>query len=181
MRQIFKFKEVGDIDTKILDKINQSISEEDWYHDDFRTQMFYTIKNDTYNSIPIRHSKNYFLSSIENSVLYNKFYPLIEPILIKLKNYYEFKDYIAFFTRLKPGGILNYHSDSGEFLTTCHRIHVPIKTNELAMYFVEDEWTHWKKGIIYEFDNLRIHNARNDGDDDRIHLILNLYPTESFY
>ncbi len=178
MRLPYKYREITIIDEEVVDKINDVIIEGDWYAYDYRKPMFPSPKEDLYNSILIRHSSEYKIETIKNMPLFEKYYVLIQPVLDKLKEFYDYVDYVAFLTRLKPGGILNYHADRGEFLETIHRLHLPIKTNEKALYFVEDEWIHWKKGSVYEFDNQRIHNIKNDGDSDRIHLIINLYPRE---
>lgn len=146
MKLPYKYKKITTIDESIVDAINNAIIEKDWYEYDYRKPMF-PIEDDFYNSIVIRHSSEYSNDTIRNMPLYDKYFPLIEPVLEKLKEYYDYIDYVAFLARLQPGGILNYHADSGPFLETIHRLHLPIKTNKDALYYVEDEWTHWEKTL----------------------------------
>jgi hypothetical protein len=171
-------KTVGKIDTSILKKIEEAFVEEDWFVYDYRRPMFSeTEENGTYNSIMIRHSSEYKNESIRNMPLYDKYHPLIEPVLTELKKYYNYEDYVAFFARLQPGAGVGLHNDDGEFLDCIHRVHVPITTNEKSIYVVDNEEFHWKVGTMYEFDNMRIHGAHNHGGTGRVHLIVNLYPT----
>lgn len=178
MKLDVKYKIIGELDSSIINNIKESLVEDDWFNYDYRRPMFVeTEERGTYNSIMIRHSSEYDNNTIRNMPLYDKYYPLIEPILEKLKTYYDYEEYVALLARLQPGAIVNNHSDSGDFLEYIHRIHVPIITNTNSKYTIENETMHWATGKMYEFDNMRLHGAINEGSEDRVHLIINLYPT----
>jgi hypothetical protein len=170
-------KIVCGIDNILIDNILKNITEEDWYIDDYRNSA--GNMSDT-NSIPIFHSARCGISTnalftVEKRPLFEKFYPLILPILNKLKNYYDYNYHASFLTRLNPNGTINRHFDCGYFLEVCHRIHVPIKTNENVTYWINGNPYYWEVGNVYEFNNLLPHQVINNSDQERIHLILNLY------
>jgi hypothetical protein len=172
-----KYKLVGEVDSSITDKIAEAFVEDDWYLYDYRRPMFDSARESgMYNSIMIRHSSEYSNDTIRNMPLYDKYYPLIEPILEELKKYYDYEEYVAFFARLQPEAFVTPHGDGGPFLQHIHRLHVPITTNDKSKYVIEEETMHWEIGKMYEFDNMRMHEAYNHGDTDRVHLIINLYP-----
>jgi aspartyl/asparaginyl beta-hydroxylase (cupin superfamily) len=118
------------------------------------------------------------IEDIKPEKLYEKYQDLLNLTLNELKKHYEFSKYSAFLARLKPNGVVGMHVDSGSFLTLCHRIHIPLKTNPAVSYVIDDKEYYWEPGNIYEFDNTRMHGVINRSDKYRIHLVINLYPKE---
>lgn len=174
-------KIVCEIDSKLIDNIFNNIIENDWNIDDYRNKAENMLD---VNSIPIFHSKLCGISqnallTVEKKPLFDKYYPLIKPILDILKKYYNFNYHTSFLAKLKSNGKIGIHSDSGKFLIDCHRIHVPIKTNEKVVYWINNKEYYWEKGFIYEFDNTLPHGVFNNSDEERIHLIINLYNLNS--
>jgi len=170
-------KLVCEIDREIIDSILKNITEEDWFIDDYRNSA--GSMQDT-NSIPIFHSvrcgdSHNALLTVEKRPLFEKFYPLILPILNKLKSYYVYNYHASFISRLNPHSTITKHADSGYFLEKCNRIHVPLKTNKNVTYWIDDKPYYWQVGNIYEFNNLLEHEVINSSDSERIHLVLNLY------
>ena len=183
MKMDVPYIKVCDISTDILDNILNNIDEDDWFKWDYRKNV---ANMDDCNSIPIHHTPlcasgwNNMkpILNIRKEPSYDKYYPLIEPILERLKKYYDYNQYATFLARLRPNATIGFHCDSGNFLTLCHRIHVPLKTNPKVYYCIENAVYHWEKGSIYEFDNTRVHGVKNESIEDRIHLIINLYNLE---
>jgi hypothetical protein len=170
-------KIICSIEASLLEKIVANIDDNDWYVDDYRNSA---CNMQDVNSIPIFHSAKCAISSnalftVEKRKLFDKFYPLILPILDKLKNYYDYNFHASFMAKLNPRKCIGLHKDCGDFLMRAHRIHVPLKTNENVMYCIDGKKYHWKSGFIYEFDNSLMHGVINNSDLERIHLILNLY------
>ncbi len=174
------FKVVTNISIDLLDNIINNIEESDWYFSDYRNAVG---NMESVNSIPIHHTplcasglcNNKAIREIRKEPLYVKYYPLIEPILKELKEHYNFRQYAAFLARLHPHTNIGMHPDSGNFLTLCHRVHVPLVTNPKIEYIIEDKKYYWKKGTIYEFDNTLLHGVSNKSNNHRIHLVINLY------
>jgi hypothetical protein len=182
MKLDIPYKKVSEISINILDNIIANFVEEDWHVDDYRRNAG-NMENT--NSIDVIHTKkcvnsdpnsNDAIRSIQKGILYDKYYPLIEPILDHLKTVYIYRQYAAFFARLEPHAIIGTHRDGNKpFLASCHRVHVPIITNPEVKYTIEGVEYYWEKGSIYEFDNMRPHGVINRSNDYRVHLVINLY------
>ncbi|WP_443750950.1 aspartyl/asparaginyl beta-hydroxylase domain-containing protein [Asticcacaulis solisilvae] len=85
-------------------------------------------------------------------------------------------------TRLPAGAEIKPHVDEGESLKRCHRIHVPIVTNPLAVFYVGKLKFHMPEGEMWEINNRRTHAVRNDGTEARIHLIMDyVQPGETVF
>lgn len=167
------YKVVGEIDKQLTDAFLNKLVENDWYVYDYRLPMG-GMKD--CNSIPLRHSSEYTSATIRNMPLYEKFEKELQDVLDYLRTFYEFEEYVAFMARLQPNGVIDAHADSGEFLEQIHRIHVPLQSNSDCVYTVEDLELNMKVGAVYEIDNMRVHGVYNNGNEYRIHLIVNLYP-----
>jgi hypothetical protein len=171
---------VGDMPKELIDNLLNAIDEQDWFADDYRIDVP-TMK--MCNSIPIYHSTLCYsaletkepIEKIQECKLYNKFIPFINPILDELRKHYNFNQYACVLTRLNPHSTVGSHYDRGTFLSMCHRVHVPLKSNPGVKYIVENNTYYWEPGKIYEFDNMRLHGVTNHTDEDRIHLVVNLY------
>lgn len=179
MRLDFDQKEIGIVPLNLLDNFLNKIDDHDWYEDDYRKSAD-GMKNT--NSIPLLHSSLCFLdpsinaiNTIEKRKLYSKYEEVLLPIVEILRKYYFFHFYSVFIAKLNPRSIINPHKDKGSFLRTCHRVHVPLKTNKDVEYIIEQNSFYWQKGFIYEFDNTRVHGVKNNSDQERIHLVFNLY------
>lgn len=174
----FKITEVPD---SLVTNILSIIEEKDWYENDFRKTIGPALQ--TCNSIPIVHNTNCANKAMDNSAIrdlkkfpaYDKFYPVLKPVLDILRNYYDFRQYAAFIARLAPKSKIEMHYENWNFLSKCHRIHLPLVTNPLVQYIIEDNSYYWKRGNLYEFDNMRKHGVINNSDEYRIHLVINLY------
>lgn len=76
-------------------------------------------------------------------------------------------------TRIPPGGKIEPHSDKGwhpEFYKT--KIYVPLQTNPQCWNRVQDEVVTMEPGSAWFFNNLEEHEVQNNGQDDRITLIV---------
>ncbi len=78
---------------------------------------------------------------------------------------------------LPPGNVVYPHVDRGEYYRVRNRYHLVLNsTGSWMRAGDEDVWM--KTGELWWFDNKAEHEARNDGDTDRIHLIFDLLPEE---
>lgn len=77
-------------------------------------------------------------------------------------------------TRIPPGCQVYPHHDRGtwhsEFYTT--KVWIPLRANDRCVNTVEDEAMVWKSGEAWTHSNLIEHSVRNDGETERIVLIL---------
>lgn len=77
--------------------------------------------------------------------------------------------------KMAPGGVIKPHRDTGPAARWPHKIHVPIQTNDRALFFVDPDYRCFQEGRAYEVNNLGIHAVKNGGDSPRIHLIFEYY------
>jgi hypothetical protein len=87
---------------------------------------------------------------------------------------------------LAPGAQVAEHVDAHHGLEHGQvRLHVPISTNPDALLLIEERPYHWEPGQLWYGDFGRRHAIRNDGETERIHLVidclmnphlLNLFP-----
>ena len=177
------YKVLCDIDLNLIEEIKNTIDESDWYINDARNAMDNLI--DT-QSILIRYFDDYanfsskdfgWKSKLVNHSIHEKYKLLIDRVLTQIKENTDIKikEYICFFARLSPGGEVSLHRDGGNYLETCHRIHIPIVTHPDCKYIIEENEYYWERGKVYEFDNMREHGVKNRSDIWRIHLLLNIY------
>jgi hypothetical protein len=76
-----------------------------------------------------------------------------------------------------PAGRQVYpHSDRGEYYKVRNRYHFVLKSTEGSWLKAGDEEVRMQAGELWWFDNKAVHEARNDGEEDRIHLIFDLLP-----
>jgi hypothetical protein len=183
MKLAVPYIEICDMPDELISGILGAIAEEDWHVSDYRRSAGNMSST---NTIPIHHTPlcatcgtEEAIKAIRKEVLFEKFEPLLTPFLELLRGYYEFNQYAAFIARLHPHGDIGMHPDSGVFLETCHRIHLPLQTNPKVAYCIEDQEYYWQRGKAYEFDNTRLHGVKNRSDEFRIHLVVNLYNLEA--
>lgn len=173
------FKNPGSISKDLVEELKNIILPEHWLIDTTRNTMGNLEKTD---SIIFRYFDSYsnalssnWKESIVDKPIFSLYKPTVLKILDVLKQHYIFSNYMSFLARLAPRSDVGIHSDSSEFLETCHRIHIPIVTNNLVYYIIDGVKYNWAEGQIYEFDNTRLHGVENQSDHARIHLMFNLY------
>ena len=80
--------------------------------------------------------------------------------------------------RLSPGMVINLHRDVGAEVGCLAfkqvRLHVPIVTNDRVTFFVGGERIRMQVGHIYYVNFAKSHYVRNDGDEARTHLVMDL-------
>lgn len=91
----------------------------------------------------------------------------------------------VFISRMKPGTCIPPHSD---LIAPAHeafpdrieparyfeRYHIALKSNPGVMFRAGDEQCRMDAGTAWWFDNLVEHEVKNNGDDDRIHLVADI-------
>ena len=78
-----------------------------------------------------------------------------------------------------PAGRRVYpHIDRGEYYAVRNRYHLVLRSSLGSWLKAGDEETRMHEGELWWFDNNQMHEAFNDGDQDRIHMIFDLLPEE---
>ena len=75
-----------------------------------------------------------------------------------------------------PGKALDFHVDPHWFHANCHRIHIPIITNDQCFQLWERPHyrEHLEVGYMYEINNFVYHSAENNGKEYRTHIIIDV-------
>jgi Aspartyl/Asparaginyl beta-hydroxylase len=76
-----------------------------------------------------------------------------------------------------PAGRQVYpHTDRGDYYRVRNRYHFVLKSTQGSWLKAGDEEVCMQEGELWWFDNKAVHEAKNDGQEDRIHLIFDLLP-----
>lgn len=113
--------------------------------------------------------------------LYAEFRDELRPVIDYVAEYYQNNGFIVrlILAKLVAGGKIPKHTDAGYSLLNCHRIHLPITTNDDVVFHVGGEEIHMRVGELWEINNGTVHGVENRGAEDRIHLILDWMPNEA--
>jgi len=79
------------------------------------------------------------------------------------------------FMRIKSGGEMPLHYDINPYWNDKLRLHIPIKTNDEVYFYCGDETVNMKEGECWLMDNSELHGVINNGDDYRIHLVIDVF------
>lgn len=145
----------------------------DWDEFDFRQKTF-DVHKET-KTIPIIFDDKLDIEKAEKT----KHYVLFEKELFSLQEHLrtiidEPQGYIyrAILAKLPIGKSIKPHLDKGVIFEP-RRIHIVIQTNKSCYFTVADITKNLKEGEIWEVNNNgNIHSVSNEGETDRIHLII---------
>lgn len=82
------------------------------------------------------------------------------------------------FIKLEAGKEIGEHTDSGDYLYRAARHHIPIITNPGVKFIIDGESKHIPEGECWEINNNKPHAVKNDGKEDRIHLLIDIVPNK---
>lgn len=185
------FKNYGKIDISgFLEVFNSQ--KLDWDEFDFRQKKFHVHKET--KCVPLIFSEEQYgaFSSSENDVekmtegSQTKNYPFFKKELDKiethLKKIIDEDGYVfrAILVNLPAGNKVHPHIDKGKSFRVPRRIHLPIQTNPNCFFTVGDVTKNLKLGELWEINNNGImHSVSNEGETDRVHLILDWVKREN--
>lgn len=104
---------------------------------------------------------------------------IVETIIKTIEDYYDGKRGRVLLVNLPAGEIIPEHNDSGTYLQTVRRNHIPIITNDLVLFRVGASQINMKENYFYEINNHKVHYVENKGSTDRYHLIVDILPNNS--
>jgi Aspartyl/Asparaginyl beta-hydroxylase len=177
------FNRLGSADVGTLLERVQSVPDSQWESENENKPNKINRLNDTRHIIFrfITDPNNVFDFS-DHPTLWDQWESLLLPIMTQAAEALGYENYRfprVMFARLPAGGEISGHSD-GEASYFIHKIHVPLVTNEKTMFRVGQQEIHMPVGEIIEVNNKRNHAVRNDGDEDRIHLIFECYNVDDY-
>jgi hypothetical protein len=84
------------------------------------------------------------------------------------------------FLKLRAGGHIFLHSDPLHTIDTgIVRIHVPVRTNPLVDFVVDGRQIEMRPGEAWYVDVRFKHSVNNSGQEDRVHLVIDVVPNPS--
>lgn len=113
---------------------------------------------------------------MKDESLYKLLLPIINELEIKMCG----KAARVLLIKLNAHKDVTIHTDSGSYLNTVRRFHIPIITNDNVFYTVNDEKINMKEGDCWEINNRKPHSVDNKSDQDRIHLLIDIMPEHEF-
>jgi len=150
-----------------------SLTPKDWskYKERKNTGGVASYNSDT---IPLIYDTKHRLNSNIRHENYERFSPYIEKVVLAtIENIGEVKVRQAMLTKLNAHTVIPRHRDRGPLTSKTHRIHVPIITNMKCIFNVGEESRNLEAGKIWIIDNVdRYHSVENNGECDRVHLIV---------
>ena len=85
----------------------------------------------------------------------------------------------ASIVRLRPHGQVGRHTDGKLYYDLRHRYHLVVKSVEGSLLRAGDEEVRAMEGEVWWFDNQVPHEASNDSDEGRIHVIFDILSLRS--
>ena len=82
--------------------------------------------------------------------------------------------------RLMPGRRVYPHIDRGEYYRVRDRYHLILQSSAGSYMKCGDEEIRMREGELWWFDNNEMHEAYNDGELERIHMIFDMLPLQRY-
>lgn len=113
--------------------------------------------------------------------LYQKFKKELQPFIDFIADYHQHDGFIGriLIAKLRAGGKIGTHADGLYSLIKCNRIHIPLITNDKAIFTIGGEEKVLGAGEMWEINNATLHAVDNQSKQDRVHLIIDWIPNET--
>lgn len=175
-------KELGNVDIEPVIKLLLKASENYWSAEN-------TVKENKFNCF--HHTQHIVLRFIKRNKNHRDFYdgmgwPFFQPVLqpvfehvVKSYNFSQPEYPKVMFARLQAKQKIDIHRDGAGSNLHTHKIHIPLQTNSDVKFIIADKQFYLKQGMAYEVNNIVPHGVLNEGDQDRIHLIFEVFNNQS--
>ena len=166
------------IDVDMIRRKLSRIPERMW-HTSGREQAYEAHKQT--NSLLLVADKDFRHYNPTEHELYHEFRKELKPVTDFIAEHYNHDGYVVriLFARLAAGGKIAPHTDGLYSLMKCHRIHLPIVSNDQVVFSVGGEDLVMREGELWEINNSTLHAVENRSDKDRIHLIIDWVPNST--
>lgn len=140
-------------------------------------ERLFDVHRDT-QALLMVHFEDYQYEKPDYRELYVELRDVLQPVVDYVANYYRNNGFIVrlILAKLVAGGRIPRHTDAGYSLLHCHRVHLPIITNNDVVFHVGGEEINMRAGELWEINNGTVHAVENRGTEDRIHLIVDWMP-----
>lgn len=165
-------------DVAAIKKRVDEISDARWSESE-RERLF-AVHRDT-QSLLMVHFEDYQYKKPDYRDLFHELKGELRPALDYIGNYYQNNGFIVrmILAKLVAGGKIPAHTDAGFSLLNCHRVHLPIITNDDVVFSVGGEDINMQVGELWEINNGSVHSVENRSTEDRVHLIVDWMPNHA--
>ena len=173
-----RVRPLGAVEVETLRRRTARLSETVWRREDAAKE----------NDFPcFHHTRHVIFRFIEGNRDPRRFYsqpiwalwqPMLLPVLARAAAPYGYADPVfpkVMLACLAAGHGIDRHVDGGGSNPYVHKVHLPLETNPGAVLTVDGEDFHLAAGRAWEVNNLAPHGAFNGGEEDRIHLIFEVF------
>lgn len=102
------------------------------------------------------------------------------PAVTELLKSFSFTIGISRLMRLEAGYEVPVHSDTNEYWDKRVRVHIPLLSSGKVFFSCGNEEVVMIPGEVWTFNNWISHGVRNEGTDDRVHLVFDTETTHIF-
>lgn len=177
----WKIIHVGSAQTKSIKKEVKEYIEE-WLIDTSRQNTYQTHENTfMYQLKELEYNWNLvdkIKSTSPNNFKTKNANDEIKKIYEKLQNWVDGVVIRSEVISMPANTRIRTHKDQGELLYVSRRFHIPIITNKDCIFTVEKEIFYLKEENIYELNNRKYHSVNNNSNEDRVHLIVDVLPSQ---
>lgn len=172
------FLQLGSVDLTVIKPLIQNLSEQLWDEEDAQKANRFSCFHHT------RHIIFRFIQENNDPRIYSTYpvwtiwKPYLQPIFDSIVTQYNFINPVypkVMLARLAAGHCIDKHTDGAGSNLVTHKIHLPIQTNPKALFTANGVMMHLEEGYAYEVNNVAPHSVENQGDEDRIHLIFEVF------
>ncbi len=175
---------LGQFDISDLVRKVSSFTEQTWTQDESRQEIFDAHTHT--QTIKLLFDADYRHTKPTRHDMLDELWSLIEPLASEIiainSRTMRQRKIIAkygpgYFIRmvlikLKAHSKITKHVDDGYSLKRCHRVHIPIISNEECFFSVGKTSLNMRSGEMWEINNRQIHAVENNGSEARVHMIL---------
>ena len=162
--------------SKIKDQVLKISQLADFNNND--RNMKYKVHRDTISKVLFDFPLTWAGENIESEIITDdlEVVELILPIIKELESFFDGKVGRVLLANLPAKKEIGQHRDSGYYLESVRRNHIPIINNDDVLCEVGSQSINMKSGHWYEINNNNPHYVKNNGDQDRYHLIIDILP-----
>lgn len=173
----FNFKYIKNFDTfKIKNEI--LLFDKEWNEDSSRQEK-YAAHSKTFSYFCYDYSEfsqQDEAYTLQTKTTNDKILELVEPIIKDLEEIHKGKRGKVLFIKLPSRCEVNIHRDRGYYLGIIRRHHIPIITNNECVFEVNCDMLNMLEGECWEINNSKYHYVNNNGETDRVHLMIDIIP-----
>ena len=164
--------------SKIAEHVRQYADE--WFLDTSR-QTTSPVHKETNSVFVYDHKTNWSIYDSYELIVnesQKEMQELIRPIVEYLEAHHGGKVGKCLFIKLPAHKSVGEHTDKQDYLNATRRHHIAIETNPDVLFFVNKEPKNMAVGECWEINNSKLHAVENNGDTERIHLLIDIMPNK---